>query len=208
MFDRLLDRAIKITIVLCLFSFILLLSGFNPYSIKRNITVELPRPVIYTVERVQPQREILIINEKEFECLRTNIFFEARNQSIQAQQAVALVTLNRVASPIYPDTICEVIKEYKQFSWYWDGKSDKPNLSNPIEKRAWIRATEVALDTLSGRVENFLGQGVTHYHADYVTPAFSKHKRYQRIAVIQKHIFYRDTKDTGNWLDNPLMAAL
>jgi hypothetical protein len=39
-------------------------------------------------------------------CLAKNIYFEASNQSYVGQQAVAWVTLNRVHSGNYPNTIC------------------------------------------------------------------------------------------------------
>ena len=57
-----------------------------------------------------------------------NIFFEARSEPIQGQIAVAEVTLNRVASDDYPNTICEVVLQENsqgcQFSWWCDSKSD------------------------------------------------------------------------------------
>ena len=63
-------------------------------------------------------------------CLALNIYFEARNQPTSGQIAVAEVTLNRVASRNYPNTVCGVVKQSNKngcaFSWYCDGKSDKP----------------------------------------------------------------------------------
>ena len=70
----------------------------------------------------------------EVKCLAQNIYWEARNQSIQGMYAVADVTLNRVKDKRWPSTVCEVVKQRKnaggrwicQFSWYCDGKSDTP----------------------------------------------------------------------------------
>jgi cell wall hydrolase len=50
-------------------------------------------------------------------CLALNIYHEARGEPVDGQIAVAQVTLNRVASPDYPDTVCEVVYDHKQFSW-------------------------------------------------------------------------------------------
>ena len=72
-------------------------------------------------------------------CMAMNVFFEARNQPIAGQVAVAQITMNRVASPKYPDTVCGVVNQYKQFSWYWDGKSDVPQ-----NAAAWDQAQIVA----------------------------------------------------------------
>ena len=70
----------------------------------------------------------------EVKCLAKNIYFEARNQSIQGMYAVADVTLNRVKDSRWPSTICAVVKQRDQrrgkwicqFSWFCDGLSDTP----------------------------------------------------------------------------------
>ena len=62
---------------------------------------------------------------KEISCLARNVYYEARGESLQGQKAVALVTLNRVENPMFPNTICGVVNERKvvkgttkcQFSW-------------------------------------------------------------------------------------------
>ena len=72
-------------------------------------------------------------------CLALNIYFEARNQPIEGQLAVAQVVINRVLDDRYPDHACDVITQgptypdsnlpirHKcQFSWYCDGRSDRP----------------------------------------------------------------------------------
>lgn len=117
-------------------------------------------------------------------CLSMNIFFESRNQSLAGQVAVAQVTMNRVASPYYPDTVCGVVNEYKQFSWYWDGKSDVPQ-----EEAAWDRAQMVARGVLAGSGHAYLWDvNITHYHAFTVQPYWTK--RMQLVAHIDDHIFY------------------
>ena len=42
-------------------------------------------------------------------CMSLNLYFEARGEEVQGQIAVAEVTLNRVASPAFPDDICGVV---------------------------------------------------------------------------------------------------
>lgn len=117
-------------------------------------------------------------------CLSMNIFFEARNQSLAGQVAVAQITMNRVASPDYPDTVCGVVNQYKQFSWYWDGKSDVPQ-----EKAAWDRAQMVAIGVLAGSGHaDLMDVNITHYHAVYVQPYWTKSM--QLVAKIDDHIFY------------------
>lgn len=115
-------------------------------------------------------------------CLAQNIYWESRGQSIAGQVAVAQVTMNRVASPDYPNDVCSVVHELKQFSWYWDGKSDVPR-----EEKAWMRAQMVAKGVLAGSGHADL-EGVTHYHALSVRPYWIKTMTF--ITRIEDHIFY------------------
>jgi spore germination cell wall hydrolase CwlJ-like protein len=115
-------------------------------------------------------------------CLAMNVYFEARNQSLAGQVAVAQVTMNRVKSPNYPDTVCGVVNQKNQFSWYWDGKSDVPQRED-----AWKRAQMVARGVLAGSGHSDL-KDVTHYHALYVKPYWAT--KMQMVARIEDHIFY------------------
>lgn len=117
-------------------------------------------------------------------CLALNVYWEARNQPVAGQLAVAQVTLNRVRDPRYGNNVCDVVHEHRQFSWYWDGKSDAPK-----ENNAWQTAYLVASAALdgSGHVEL---QGVTHYHAVYIQPYWKD--QMVRVAMIGDHAFYAD----------------
>ena len=72
-------------------------------------------------------------------CLAMNIYFEARSESTLGQHAVAQVTMNRVASDKYPNSVCDVVWQSGQFSWTNDGKSDVPK-----NKEAWEKAKHIA----------------------------------------------------------------
>lgn len=130
-------------------------------------------------------------------CLALNVYHEAKNQSFMGQVAVAQVVMNRVKDARYPNTVCDVVKQaetykYKpsipiknkcQFSWYCDGKSDKPE-----EPKAWRDAMHVANGVYNGHIGDFV-EGATHYHAYYVNPSWAKVKQY--VLRIDDHIFYK-----------------
>ena len=130
-------------------------------------------------------------------CLALNVYHESKNQSLIGQIAVAQVTMNRVRDERYPDNVCDVVKQgltYKwnpsipirnkcQFSWYCDGKSDKPR-----DEHAWDKAMLVAHGVYYGNLDDFV-EGATHYHAHYVLPSWASSKTY--ITRIDDHIFYR-----------------
>ena len=44
-------------------------------------------------------------------CLADNMYFEARNQGTAGIIAVSNVVLNRVKSKMYPNNICEVVRQ-------------------------------------------------------------------------------------------------
>ena len=129
-------------------------------------------------------------------CLALNIYFEARDQPIEGQIAVAQVVLERVKSDKYPNTVCEVvlqgptyswtinypIRDRCQFSWYCDGQSDEPK-----DKIAWLNSIDVAEKTLHGLKD--VVQGAKYYHSVTVDPWWAKYKT--RVKQIGDHIFYK-----------------
>ena len=121
------------------------------------------------------------------ECLIAVVFFEARDQPVQGQFAVAEVVMNRVESDRWPNGICEVVFQNKQFSFTHDGKSDNPlkYLHNDMEKRAYLIAKSVARGVVIGEK---IGISSTHYHRTDVSPYWAKH--YRKDGQVGEHIFY------------------
>lgn len=117
-------------------------------------------------------------------CLAKNIYFEARNESMKGQMAVAIVTLNRVKDPRYPNTVCGVVYDNKQFSWYSDGLSDRPRNKKSWNDIAILASAMLAPDTT---LYDYT-YGSTHYHADYVAPYWKEYMVYK--TTIDTHLFY------------------
>ena len=141
--------------------------------------------------------------KQEIECLAKNMYFEARGEGESGQNAVAFVTINRVESDRYPDTICEVVYQAKrdsrgnpirnrcQFSWYCDGKVD--SVRESVYNRLYRRAEYIYINYYLNDMMNDTTEGSTHYHAKYVEPFWSKHENYQYVASIGQHVFYQPT---------------
>jgi N-acetylmuramoyl-L-alanine amidase len=129
---------------------------------------------------------------RSLDCLARNVYYEARGESLAGQYAVAEVTMNRKASPLYPKTVCAVVyqknwdplrKRYVgAFSWTESDALDAP--AGP----AWQRAVKVAEDVYYQRRLPTL-PGVLYFHATYVRPDWSKDR--ERVARIGRHVFYR-----------------
>lgn len=142
------------------------------------------------------------IQDPQLACMAQNIYHEARNESTAGWIAVADVTMNRVKSDAFPNTICEVVYEsphyrskvsgklfpYKnrcQFSWYCDGKSDE--IKN-IKKYKQI----MEVVKLVNKTELDITDGALFYHADYVNPRWAATMNV--TARIDAHIFYKPKK--------------
>lgn len=147
------------------------------------------------------EQKLSVVSDEDRICLAKNIFFEGRNQSTLGQVSIGWVTLNRMESDRFPDTICGVVKQGRkddagnmirhkcQFSWYCDGKSDIiPD--NVVEQRAWEDAQLIADVVLFdwAREKASPVKGATFYHADYVSPYWAP--EFTKVVQIDTHIFY------------------
>jgi hypothetical protein len=130
------------------------------------------------------------VSEKEFWCMATAIYFEARSESYRGQIAVGQVVLNRVAHKIYPKTICNVVFQNQhmrnacQFSFACDGIPERVT-----EPKAWAQAEEIARGVINGTLYETAVGASTHYHATYVYPHWApKLKKNTKIGL---HVFYQ-----------------
>lgn len=139
--------------------------------------------------RLPQENPVYVPTEASVNCLALNIFFESRNQGTQGWLAVAFVTINRVIDPRFPDTICEVVWEPKQFSWTHDGLSDKPDLSKYPDRKAW----RYILEFSRGFLENHQHihdptHGSLYYHKNTIEPFWRDN--FEVAVEIGEHIFY------------------
>ncbi|MGU9956403.1 MAG: cell wall hydrolase [Arenicellales bacterium WSBS_2016_MAG_OTU3] len=116
-------------------------------------------------------------------CLAENIYHEARGEVDSGKLAVASVTLNRVKSKYFPDSICKVVWQPKQFSWTADSNRFKKALND----KDWKKAMMIAKLAISGAHHAVVGEA-TFYHADYVNPGWAQKKLL--VATIGAHLFY------------------
>lgn len=130
-------------------------------------------------------------SEEDIEWLVRNVYFEARNQSSKGQLAVVMVTLNRLKSGNYPNSIKGVVTQGGkklnrcQFSWYCDGD---PDIILDYKSYHQIRSLVLQVLPVSHTIHDVTG-GALFYHATYVRPLWSKQK--ELTTKIEKHIFYK-----------------
>ena len=127
---------------------------------------------------------------KQLECLTRNIYWEAASEPFEGKVAVAQVTMNRLESGRFGDSVCGVIyqknvfyeKVVCQFSWV----CETTHKTRPIHQPLWKESELVAKKVL---LENFRLPGLKDalfYHADYVSPGW----KLPKIDKIGRHIFY------------------
>ena len=136
------------------------------------------------------EQRALIERHAELRCLAENVYHEGRGEPLKGQYAVAEVTMNRVASPRFPDGVCAVVHEKRMdplrrryvgaFSWT---EIDVLPPGGP----AWERALEVAATVYDERHEPVV-PGALFYHTARVKPSWSKVK--EPVTRIGNHIFY------------------
>ncbi|HEU4617207.1 MAG TPA: cell wall hydrolase [Gammaproteobacteria bacterium] len=138
--------------------------------------------------RIEANRE----RRTELTCLAENVYYEARGEPLAGQYAVAEVTMNRVASPLFPATVCGVVHEQRwdpirkryvgAFSWT---ELDSNRLPRGA---AWRQALTVAEAVYDGEHPETV-KGALFYHAKNMKPRWAKGKR--PVATIGRHVFYK-----------------
>jgi spore germination cell wall hydrolase CwlJ-like protein len=129
------------------------------------------------------------VSKKDIWCMAEAIYFESRGESYRGQIAVGQVVMNRLAHPLYPKDICDVVFQNQQmhnacqFSFACDGI---PEIID--DQVAWKQANDIAKGVIGGTMYLPEVGRATHYHAVYVYPSWAP--QLKRVAKIGNHIFY------------------
>lgn len=123
--------------------------------------------------------------DRQVEVLALNMYHEARGEGSDSMQMVAEVTLNRVEHPRYPDNVCSVVYQRRQFSWTHMKKDH-----TPYETEVWEEALEIAENLLLGEIEMF-DNGATHFlNPNKVSRIPSWTQVFEQVGRIGNHVFY------------------
>ena len=133
--------------------------------------------------------------KREVDCMAENMYFEALNEGKTGLMAVAFVTLNRLHTGNYSDSICGVVKQRTarvcQFSWYCDTNFlvRRPAI---IYTKEYEEIRDLALYVILNYKNLYdVTYGATFYHADYVNPGW----KLEKTIKIGRHIFYKHDED-------------
>lgn len=131
---------------------------------------------------------------RELDCLTRNIYWEAASEPFAGKVAVAQVTLNRVASGRFPNSVCGVVYQKNviyervvcQFSWFCEGTHRVKAIHTPLYRESEEVAKRVLFEGF--RLPSM--EKAMYYHADYVNPGW----QLPRIEKIGRHIFYGERR--------------
>lgn len=128
---------------------------------------------------------------KQVDCLADNIYFEARSEPEKGQIAVAQVTMNRVKSGKFPETVCGVVRQKTgdacQFSWWCDAKARTQSLKRKFfDRDTYDKIREIAIEVYFNHDDmQDVTNGALYFHTVHVGGV--KKKSSVRIG---QHIFY------------------
>ena len=139
--------------------------------------------------------------ESEINCYAAAIHLESRGESTKGKEAVAQVIMNRKEHPSFPNTICKVVKQRGQFSWY-----NRPTLSvrnllkgstlhlKPLDSQAYQEARQIAKKAFYGLPEyNPKLETSLYFVHTSVTPKQQPWLKNLRLkAKIGSHKFYSE----------------
>lgn len=134
-------------------------------------------------------------HDRALDCLTMAIAYEAGQEPMAGQQAVAQVILNRTRVARFPSSVCGVVFEGSQrstgcqFTFTCDG-----SIRRRLRDTTLATARMAALSVLTGQAPDRVN-GATHYHANYVNPYWAYTGT--RVAQIGAHIFYRMPGDAN-----------
>lgn len=127
----------------------------------------------------QPQGEEV---SSDINCLAGAVYFEARNETLDGQLAVARVVVARSRSGRFPDSYCGVVYQPSQFSFVHGGAMPVINHASA----GWHRALAIAEIAHDGSWQSPV-EGAMFFHSARISPRWHR----QRVARIDNHVFYR-----------------
>ena len=158
---------------------ILLLLLFSGCATAAKETVAVP-------SAIPNQDRAVVVRNNAHGCMALAMYWEARGEGARGMLAVGSVVRNRVKSADFPDSVCAVVKQGGerppcQFSWWCDGKSDRPR--NSVQ---WHKAQTLAGQIIAGEHRD-ITEGALFFHTTGIARPWDR----PLTKRIGNHLFYR-----------------
>lgn len=177
--------AIICTIMALYLPSLVLLDSYKSYEFKKQQEVK--------VEQILEDRV-----DKEKNCLKNALYYEARSEDRLGILAVASVIENRKNSTIYPSTYCGVVNQYKQFSYTIEEYPDVELIMNDLtiyDKISYAYISKLADTMTDGEFLSVLPSTVMWYTTETTSNKWTRSKKI--YATIGVHHFYKQKEKTN-----------
>jgi N-acetylmuramoyl-L-alanine amidase len=143
-----------------------------------------PRQQNRIEHRITYKNEFIQHTKLDVFCLAKNMYHEAKGEGEIGMMAVAQVTLNRLKTGVWGNTVCDVVMSPYQFSWTLkkDIKWKHPKGEH------WENAKVMAENVLKNGARLKTLSNALYFHATYVNPRWASQKYI--VSRIGNHIFY------------------
>jgi spore germination cell wall hydrolase CwlJ-like protein len=164
---------------------------YRPYTAVSHATAAIKKPAPVQVIAASTGPDSISADLlAEHRCLAEVLYYEARGEGRQGQQAIAEVVFHRMNTGNYGHSICAVVYEGAghpgcQFTFTCNG-----DLTKAKEDAAWRESESLAAEILTGEapLKNATA-GATNFHAITVTPEWAATMK--QTTQIGNHVFYR-----------------
>ena len=171
-----------------------ILEGRVPKAVAKPQPKPKPQPKQQVVKDTKPKAlpqktkpKLEFKRKSEVLCLAEAMFYEAQAEKVSGKIGVADTILNRTRSICFPDTVCGVISQPKQFQWKRNTKLRKGRVFNPVKHEVEVMLAERLLkDEANGHRRDTTG-GALYFAAHGYNP--SRNARF--IKTEGGHKFYR-----------------
>ena len=161
---------------------LLLLIMVTRQEMRMDMIEEKLDDIIHTTDKIK-------YTPNDIECLTKNIYYEAGVEDHRGKYAVAHVTINRLKTGYWGNTICQVVYAKSQFSWTLSEQLPRPN------SQIWSESEVIARSVLAGYRVRGVHKSL-YYHATYIKNPYWVDKSHE-AGQIGKHIFYNRAKNSG-----------
>lgn len=147
----------------------------------------LPTGNVDTTGSISPNAKVVQAPTKaDRECLARAMYFESNRSSEDGMLAVGTVVMNRLNSPKYPGSVCEVVGQKRQFA---------PGvLTRQVRDQERERIERVADAVLAGERHEKVGAAMHFHTAGLRFPYTNMHY----VALAGGNTFYEKTDRNGN----------
>ena len=132
------------------------------------------------------------ILSQELHCGALISYYEARGEDTYAAKvAPVIVARNRVVSDEFPNTMCEVMNQSRQFAFV----TDDLHLSEPMDREAWETAQKASQDVFDMPIHPYERpmNGALYFHSG--SPPNWDYTKIEKTVTIGRHRFYANREN-------------